>query len=57
MIWQGFFDSQYIRYLGRLVRLDLGNSIHRRIPVAETLALRFPATVELALLLAADRDH
>ena len=43
-----FFDSQYIRYLGRLIRLDLGNSIHRRIPVAETLAIRFPATVELA---------
>ena len=46
----GFFDSQYIRYLGRLLRLDLGDSIHRRIPVAETLALRFPATFELALL-------
>jgi len=46
----GFFDSQYIRYLGRLIRLDLGESIHRRIPVAETLALRFPATFELALL-------
>jgi peptide/nickel transport system permease protein len=46
---QGFFDSQYIRYLKRLVVLDLGNSIHRRIPVAETLAIRFPATVELAL--------
>lgn len=47
---RGFFDSQFTRYLGRLVRLDLGSSIHRRIPVAETLALRFPATVELALL-------
>jgi peptide/nickel transport system permease protein len=47
---KAFFDSQYLRYLGRLIRLDLGNSIHRRIPVAETLALRFPATVELALL-------
>ncbi len=48
--FRGFFDSQYIRYLGRLVRFDLGDSIHRRIPVAETLAIRFPATVELALL-------
>jgi peptide/nickel transport system permease protein len=48
--FQGFVDSQFTRYLGRLVRLDLGTSIHRRIPVAETLALRFPATVELALL-------
>jgi peptide/nickel transport system permease protein len=46
----GFFDTQYVRFLGRLVRLDLGDSIHRRIPVAETLAERFPATVELALL-------
>ncbi len=47
---RGFFDTQYIRYLGRLIRLDLGESIHRRIPVAETLAQRFPATVELSLL-------
>jgi len=46
----GFFDSQYIRYMGRLSRLDLGDSIHRRIPVMETLMLRFPATVELSLL-------
>jgi peptide/nickel transport system permease protein len=45
-----FFDSQYIRYLVRLMHLDLGNSIHRRIPVASTLGERFPATVELALL-------
>lgn len=44
----GFFDSQYIRYLGRLLRFDLGQSIHRRIPIAETLKERFPATVELA---------
>ncbi len=46
----GFFDSQYIRYMKRLLVLDMGNSIHRRIPVAETLALRFPATIELAIL-------
>ena len=46
----GFFDTQFIRYLTRLFQGDLGNSIHRRIPVAETLLLRFPATVELALL-------
>ncbi len=46
----GFFDSQYIRYMGRLGRFDLGDSIHRRIPVMETLLLRFPATVELSLL-------
>jgi peptide/nickel transport system permease protein len=47
---RSFFDSQYIRYLGRLVRLDMGSSIHRRIPVAETLRERFPATFELALV-------
>lgn len=45
----GFFDSQYVRFIGRLLQGDLGNSIHRRIPIAETLALRFPATIELAL--------
>ena len=48
--FQGFVDSQFSRYLGRLVQGDLGSSIHRRIPVAETLMLRFPATIELALL-------
>jgi peptide/nickel transport system permease protein len=47
---RGFFDTQYIRYLGRLVRGDLGESIHRRIPITETLKGRFPATVELATI-------
>ncbi|HOE35500.1 MAG: ABC transporter permease [Chloroflexi bacterium] len=46
----GFFDSQYVRYFSRLLRFDLGDSIHRRIPVAQTLKERFPATLELALL-------
>lgn len=46
---KGFFDSQYFRYLGRLARGDLGDSIHRRIPIAGELKQRFPATVELAL--------
>ncbi|MEA4959858.1 MAG: ABC transporter permease [Anaerolineaceae bacterium] len=46
----GFFDSQYVRYFGRLLQFDLGESIHRRIPIAETLKKRFPATVELSLL-------
>jgi peptide/nickel transport system permease protein len=45
-----FFDSQYIRLLGRLLQGDLGNSIHRRIPIADELKGRFPATVELALV-------
>lgn len=47
---KGFFDSQYLRFLGRLFQGDLGSSIHRRIPIADELKLRFPATVELALL-------
>ena len=47
--FEGFFDSQYIRYLGRLAHGDLGNSIHRRIPIAQELKHRFPATIELAL--------
>ena len=47
---KGFFDSQYLRFLGRLLQGDLGNSIHRRIAIADELKLRFPATVELALL-------
>jgi peptide/nickel transport system permease protein len=47
--FEGFFDSQYIRYLGRLAQGDLGDSIHRRIPIAQELKHRFPATVELAL--------
>jgi peptide/nickel transport system permease protein len=45
----GFFDTQYFLYMRRLMRLDLGTSIHRRIPVAETLKIRFPATMELAI--------
>jgi peptide/nickel transport system permease protein len=44
----GFFNTQYFIYLGRLLKGDLGDSIHRRIPVAETLMQRFPATMELA---------
>ena len=43
------FDSQYTRYLLRLLRGDLGNSIHRRIPITEEIKHRFPATIELAL--------
>jgi len=46
----GFFDSQYIRYFSRLLQFDLGESIHKRIPVVETLRERFPATLELSLL-------
>lgn len=47
---EGFFDSQYSRYFRRIIRFDLGESIHRQVPVAETLKERFPATLELSLL-------
>jgi peptide/nickel transport system permease protein len=44
-----FFDSQYLRFLGRLLQGDLGRSIHERIPIANTLKLKFPATAELSI--------
>jgi peptide/nickel transport system permease protein len=40
--------QQYLIYLGRVVRGDLGISIVRGDPVARDLLRRFPATVELA---------
>ena len=43
------FDSQYVNYMGDLLRGDLGRSVFSRIPVAESLMVRFPATLELAL--------
>jgi peptide/nickel transport system permease protein len=41
--------EQYSGYLGRLVRLDLGESFQERRPVREILAERLPATLELAV--------
>lgn len=46
--FKGFFNTQYFIYLGKLLQGDFGTSIHRRIPIAETLKDRFPATIELA---------
>lgn len=40
--------EQYLLYLGKIVRGDLGISIVRGDPVATDLLRRFPATVELA---------
>ena len=42
--------AQYADWLGRVVRGDLGRSIHQRRPVGDLLATRFPVTLELALL-------
>ncbi len=44
-----FFDSQYLRFLGRLLQGDLGRSIHERTPITNSLKLKFPATVELSM--------
>lgn len=41
--------EQYVRYLGRLVQGDLGESIRTRRPVADDLRDFFPATLELSL--------
>ena len=43
-VWQ-----QYLTYLGRLLRGDLGASINTGEPVLTTFADRFPATIELAV--------
>ncbi|CAA9584349.1 MAG: ABC transporter, permease protein 1 (cluster 5, nickel/peptides/opines) [uncultured Thermomicrobiales bacterium] len=40
---------QYVRYLGDVLRGDLGTSITTRQPVVQEIAERFPATLQLAL--------
>jgi len=40
---------QYFRYLSRLVRGDLGASLHTGKPVLKTVLQRYPATAKLAL--------
>ena len=40
-------SEQYLEYLGRLVRLDLGKSFQDRRPVRSILGERLPATLEL----------
>ena len=41
--------TQLGRYLGNLARLDPGTSLHSKRPIADILAERVPATVELAV--------
>lgn len=41
---------QYVSFLGRLLRLDLGTSIYYQVPVRDLLASRLPATLLLAFL-------
>jgi len=40
---------RYATWMGRLIRGDLGTSYHQQRPVAEVIAERLPATVQLAL--------
>jgi peptide/nickel transport system permease protein len=40
---------QLLNYLGGVMRLDLGNSLHSDQPVSSLLASRIPATLQLAL--------
>ena len=44
------FHEQYVAYLGRLARLDLGTSIESRRPVVEDMRKFLPATFELMLM-------
>jgi peptide/nickel transport system permease protein len=41
--------TQYIQWVKRLLRFDLGSSIHTGRPIAEEIAERIPATVMLAI--------
>lgn len=43
-LWQ-----QWLDYLGQLVQLDLGTSLHSKRPIADMLAERIPVTTMLAL--------
>ncbi|MCC7160977.1 MAG: ABC transporter permease [Anaerolineae bacterium] len=40
---------QYFRYMGRLLRGDMGRSIHTSNPIAQELLQRLPASIELAV--------
>src|SRR6185295_5138701 len=40
---------QFVSYVGRLVRGDMGTSLYTTRPIADDLARRLPATIELTL--------
>jgi peptide/nickel transport system permease protein len=46
----GSLAHQLLVYLGRLVRLDLGISLMTNRPIAQEIAQKLPATLELALM-------
>ena len=41
---------QYLKFLGSLLRLDLGTSAHTNAPVVEEIGSRLPHTIELAVV-------
>jgi peptide/nickel transport system permease protein len=41
---------QYLTFLGRLLRLDLGTSIFTGVPIWDEIKLRWPATFELSVI-------
>ena len=43
------FDAQYPKYMGALLKGDLGEGIKSNIPVSDDIRSRFPATAELAI--------
>ncbi len=47
---QKLFDSQYVNFISRALRGDLGRSYFTRINVSEGLFQRFPATFELTVI-------
>ncbi len=46
---KGFFDSQYIRFLGQLAQGDFGESLISGKPISEQVANALPYTIELTL--------
>lgn len=44
------FDSQYLLYVSKLLRGDLGQSLVTKNPLMDDLKLKFPATLELSVM-------
>lgn len=44
------FITQYVKYVARAIKGDLGRSIHGRTPVIQEITSRFPSTFQLAVL-------
>lgn len=48
-LFSDLFDSQYFSFVGRILRGDLGQSVHGNISISTELARRWPATIELSI--------